>query len=215
MQTANNKKAKLFQLKMLPLDMSRLILYPMLLFAFRCRKFDKNGEKYRKKLKGNAIIASNHFSQVDAMKITSAFWYRRMYYFIAEIVMKGRIRNFLLSKAGGIKIDRNLFDIEAINKAVDVLKNGHVLSIFPQGGVKKDGKVEEVKSGAVLIAQRADAPIYPVFIKKRKHWYNCVKVYIGDPIYPSQYVKGKFMTAVDLENISQDLMKAINECANN
>ena len=82
MQTANNKKAKLFQLKMLPLDMSRLILYPMLLFAFRCRKFDKNGEKYRKKLKGNAIIASNHFSQVDAMKITSAFWYRRMYYFI-------------------------------------------------------------------------------------------------------------------------------------
>ncbi len=207
------KKAKFFDLKKFPLDMARLVIIPHFALGFRVKKYYKDGTKYKKTLRGGMIIAANHIHLTDALLVASAFWYRRMYYFTAEVVMNNKVKNFLMSHAGSIKIDRYSFDIEAINKSVDVLSQGHVLAIFPQGGVKDTEDVQTIKSGAVLMALRSDVPILPMYIEKRKHWYNFTKVYIGDPIYPNEMVKSKFPTTQDIDNISIALMDAMNECA--
>ncbi|MBQ6627135.1 MAG: 1-acyl-sn-glycerol-3-phosphate acyltransferase [Ruminococcus sp.] len=206
------KKAKLFDLKKFPLDMARLFIILPLSLGFRVKKYYKDGTKYRKILRGGMLIASNHIHLTDALLVASAFWYRRMYYLTAKVVMNNKIKDFLMSHAGAIKIDRYSFDIEAINKSVDVLSKGHTLVIFPEGGVKDTNEVQSVKSGAVLMALRSEVPILPMYIEKRKHWYNFTKVYIGDPIYPRDMVKSKFPSTQDIDNISIALMDAMNEC---
>lgn len=213
MQAQKRTKAKLFDIKKLPLDAARLTIIPTLSLLYRIKKLKTENQKYKELVRGGAIIASNHITVSDALLVATTFWYRRMYYFVAEIVMSNKIKSFLMRHAGAIKVDRYSFDIEAINKSVDVLRQGHLLAIFPQGGVKHTQDVQEIKSGAVLMALRAEVPIIPMYIEKRKHWYKRTKVYIGDPMFPCDYVKGKFPTSSDIEKITSDLMDRMNKLA--
>lgn len=142
----------------------------------------------------------------------SAFWYRRMFFLVAEVVMSKKIRSFLLTKAGAIKIDRNTSDIEAIRKCVSVLKEGKTLTVFPEGGIKHDENVNSVKSGSVLIAMQADVPIVPVFFRKRKHWYSRQILVKGTPFRCSDYCTKRFPSIEELNQMAEELRKRMNEC---
>lgn len=200
------KKAKLFNLKLLPMDFSRIVCVPLLLI-FRMKRLTPTGEKYTQKIKGGAVIAANHTSMADPFLVGTAFWYRRLFFLAAEAVMGGKIRSALLRGAGAIKIDRGATDIEAIKKSVETVKSGQLLSIFPQGEIKKDEQVDDIKSGAVLIALKADVPIIPVHILPSKHFFAQRSVIIGEAIYPKEHISGRFPTAADIEKVSQMLMQ--------
>ena len=200
------QKHKLFDIKCLPMDMARLVC-ACLVLVFRVKRLTPEGEKYVGKIKGGAIIAANHTSFADPFIVGVTFWYRRLYLLVAEVVMGGKLRSALLKGVGGIKIDRNTADIEAIKKSVAVLKKGFLLSVFPQGGIVQDGESNALKSGSVLMAMQADVPIVPLYICKREHWYDQVRVIVGDSIHPKQLCPKKFPSTADLDSITELLAK--------
>lgn len=210
MQT-KNKNPRLFNLKRLPMDIGRLVCVPLLLL-FRMKRLTPEGEPYREKIRGGAIVAANHTSFTDPFLVGVAFWYRRMFMLVAEVVMKGKLRSWLLKGMGAIRIDRNAADIEAIRKSVGVLKEGHLLAIFPQGGIAKDTDVQTLKSGAVFIALQAGVPIIPMHILPRKHWYSRRKVVIGKTIDPKAYIEKKFPSTADIDRVSRVLLEEMNRC---
>ncbi len=205
---------KTFSLKLLPMDFARIVCSPLLLI-YRMKRLNSQGDKYTERLKGGAIIAANHTSMQDPFLVGVVFWYRRLFFLAAEAVMgKSKIKAWLLKEAGAIKIDRNAADIEAINKAADILKSGRLLSVFPQGEIKKQEQVNTIKSGAVLIALRAKAPIIPIYIKPKKHWYSRRVAIIGEVFNPQDYISGKFPTMTDIDVATKALevqMKALGE----
>lgn len=204
-------KGRLFSFRFLPIDLSRIVASPCQL-AFRIKKYHVSGQPYRGTLKGGAILAANHLSFSDPFLISSTFWYRRVFYLAAEVVMQGKLRSFLLRGTGCIKIDRNISDLEAIKKSVALLKDGRCLAIFPQGTVVRGEEEVNVKSGAVLIALQAGVPIVPMYSLKRKHWYNRKRMVIGDPIYPSDYVKKKVPSMKDIAAVSEALQESLRRC---
>ena len=210
MQT-QKKPTALFNLKLLPMDIARLVCAPLLLW-YRMKKLTPNGAKYTKQLQGGAILAANHTSFADPFLVGVSFWYRRMFFLAAEAVMKGKLRTWLLKGVGAIKIDRNGTDIEAIHKSVNVLKKGHMLAIFPQGGISSEDQIRSMKSGAVLIALQAGIPIIPMHICPKKHWYSRRVVIIGNAIDPKDYITNKFPSTKDIEKVSQVLMEEMNRC---
>lgn len=212
MTQTQTKKPPLFSLKRLPMDMARLVCAPLLLL-YRMRRLTPSGEPYRNKIRGGAILAANHTSFSDTFQVGVAVWYRRMFFLAAEVVMRTKLRSWLLTGVGAIRIDRNCADIEAIRKAVDVLKQGHLLTVFPQGGITGREQIQSVKSGAVLIALQAGVPIIPIHICPSKHWYSRRCVVIGDPIDPRAYIQKKFPSTADIEKVSQVLMEEMNRCA--
>lgn len=205
-------RAKLFNLKLFPMDMGRIVC-SVLLPIYRMKRITPTGERYKKILRGGAVIAANHTSFSDPFLVGVTFWYRRMFFLIAEAVMQGKLRIALLKGMGGIKIDRNSADIEAIRKSVDVLKSGHLLSIFPQGGINPDENINTIKSGAVLIALQAGVPIIPLYIRPKKKWYNRRCAVIGDAIVPNEICKKKFPSTSDINEITARLMCAMQKCA--
>ena len=207
----NEKKHKLFSLKHLAMDMARLVCAP-LIPILRIKRITPNGEKYRTKIKGGAIIAANHTSFLDPFIVGVTFWYRRLHFLVAEIVMGNKLRSTLLKGAGAIKIDRRNADIEAITKSVNKLKQGFLLAIFPQGQINLEDNVNDVKSGAVLMALRSDTPIIPMYITPRKKWYKKRVVIIGEPIYPRSICTKAFPSAADLEKITQVLAEELQNC---
>lgn len=205
------KKTGLFRWKRLPMDIARLVCVPLLL-VYRMKRLTPEGEKYRERIRGGAIVAANHTSMADPFLVGVAVWYRRLFFLVAEAVMQGKLRSWLLKGVGAIRIDRNAADVEAIRNSVNVLKDGHLLAVFPQGSITAGEQVQSVKSGAVLIALQAGVPIVPMHIYPRKHWYSRRVVVIGNEVDPRKIIQKKFPSTADIEKVSAILMEEMNRC---
>ena len=202
---------RLFDIRRLPMDMSRFVM-SALMPVLRIKRLTPEGERYKVKIKGGAIIAANHTSFLDPFIAGLTFWYRRMHYLVAEIVMGGRVRSFFLKGVGAIRIDRNAADVEGIDRAITKLREGYLLTVFPQGGIQKDNDVNDIKSGAVLMAIRAGVPIVPMHIVGRKRWYERQTVIIGNPVNPADYSTRKVPSFADIKNITDALVSELKRC---
>lgn len=211
MQTKSENRRK-FTLKRIPMDLARLVCVPLLLL-YRMKRLTPEGKPYKGRIYGGALLAANHATFADPFLAGVAFWYRRMFFLAAEVVMQGKLRSWLLKGVGAIRIDRNGADIESIRKSVDVLKEGNMLLIFPQGGISKGEQVETLKSGVVLIALQAGVPIVPMHIRPREHWYSRRVVVIGQPLDPKTYIQKKFPSTADIDRVAQILAEEMNRCA--
>lgn len=195
-------------------EMSRL-LYVCLLVAYRPLLLTPEGKRFKGRIKGGAILAANHTTFSDPFVVGSAFWYRRLNFFTADVVMATKTREKLLKAAGSIKVNRSITDIEAVRSAVEVLKKGRLLLIFPEGGVQAVGDVQPIKSGAALMALQASVPIIPLFICYNARWYYRRRVIVGNPIDPKALCSRKIPSTADIENISQALQAEMQRCARN
>lgn len=205
------KKAKLFDIRHFPMDFARVNM-ALLPLIYRVRAKTPEGEKYRNKIRGGAIIAANHTDFSDPLVLFVTFWYRRVFFLAGELVMNGSTRSKMLAGLGAIRIDRNIADMDAIRRSVALLKEGHILGIFPQGQITKSEGVSDVKHGAVLMALQADVPIIPMYIKPQSKKFKTRDVIIGDPIYPKELCSKRIPSTVDIQKISETLAAEMNRC---
>lgn len=203
------KRARLFNLKLFPMDFARILCSFAPLF-FGIKKI-YTSDKAKKKLRGGMILSANHTCIKDPLLLCACFWYRRMFYLTAEAVMdRKKIRGLLLKGLGCIKINRDIYDIESIRVAADVVKKGHVLALFPQGGIQAKDDIESIKSGIILLAMQSRVPIVPCYIhnKAEKKDRNCIV--IGEPI--DLFEKSSFPALKDINNYAQIVMEKMAEC---
>lgn len=205
------KKAKLFDIKRFPMDLARLVCMPLLLI-YRMKRITPEGKPYREKLRGGAILAANHTCFSDPFVAATAFWYRRAFFLVGEVVMKNPLIAFLLRGVGAIKVERGQVDIEAIKKSVNVLQNGRLLIVFPQGGIANADDMQSIKSGAAMIALQAGVPIVPMYICPKSHWYSRQQVIIGEMVDPGAICKKKMPSLADIQRITDTLMEQMQRC---
>lgn len=202
---------KVLDIKYFPMDAGKFIYCFARVFIYQHKKYSVTGNKYKGLPKGGCLIVANHVCKIDPFIIGSGFISRRMHFLAAEAVMKNKLVSLLLRGMGCIKIDRNISDIEAIKASVSVLKNGKVLTMFPQGGVKVDDRIDEVKSGAALIALQANVPIIPVYTNKKTGLKRQIMV-IGEPFNCKDCCEKKIPSVKDLANISAMITARLQEC---
>lgn len=211
MADKKQKKARIFDLKRFPMDVARVGCAPLALI-FRIKAQTPSGQKYRHKIRGGALVASNHYGFSDPLVLFTTFWYRRVFFLASEVVMEKPLRRFLMKGVGAIRIDRNIADMEAMRTAVGRMKEGRLLTIFPEGQLTKSEEVTGIKAGAVLMALQAGVPIYPMHIHPRGKWYRRKVVVIGDPIDPRELCTRKIPSTADIQRISDILMNEMNRC---
>ncbi len=208
MENKKSAKKRIFSIKHLPMDIGRIICTPLPLI-FNIKKIYIT-DKARKKVRSSAIIAANHVSFADPLLIASSFWYRRMFYLAAETVMKNKFLKFLLKGIGCIEINRNICDMNAIRKVVSVLKSGHTVSIFPQGGIDREEDLSAIKSGIILMALQSKSPIIPVYVHKKEGFFDRNCIVIGEPI--DLFSDDILPTMKDIQNLSDIVYNKMNEC---
>ncbi|MDR0985197.1 MAG: 1-acyl-sn-glycerol-3-phosphate acyltransferase [Endomicrobium sp.] len=136
--------------------------------------------------KGGAIIASNHLSVLDPPLIGVAV--KRIIFFMAkkELFDISFLR-FIFHKTNVFPVNRNnMFNINTIKYAINILINGNILLMFPEG---TRGKTKKIKHGIGMIACKANVPIIPVKIRNTDQplKFKKVKIKFGSPIYPPIY----------------------------
>ncbi len=172
--------------------------------------------KQRRKIKGKAILVSNHTSVMDFACHMFTFPMRNLRCVAAEVLYnKVKLLRWLLNSLGAIKVDRYSADFAFIDKACQVLDDGGVVEIFPESRIPdKDEGMIAFKPSFVLMALRSNAPIIPVYTQgnyfkaKRNH------VAIGAPIDAQALYDESLTEKENLQNICDYVQKKVRELQN-
>ena len=123
----------------------------------------------------------------------------------------------LLAELHMITVDRHNSDMAAMRLCAKTLRDGYVLGIFPEGTRHHKDLMEEVETGAAVLALRAKVPILPVYIESRPRFLRFNHVYIGEPMDISDLCAQGFNTEVvealceRIRNAFYDLRKECQE----
>jgi 1-acyl-sn-glycerol-3-phosphate acyltransferase len=118
--------------------------------------------------RGPAILACNHVSVLDGPVLAAVTgWHRRRAtrFLIASEVFDG-FWGFILRQARQIPIKRGRGDLKALETAVEAIRGGGCVGIFPEGRVSHDPStgLQRIRSGLTRLAIPTDAPVIPVAI---------------------------------------------------
>ncbi len=123
---------------------------------------------------GAAVLVCNHVSFVDAVLLMAASP-RPIYFIMDHRIFQVPVLGWLFRLAKAIPIaprgeDPRTYEA-AFDAAAAVLKDGELLCIFPEGGLTRDGTLQEFKGGIVKILQRTSAmglevPVIPMALTK-------------------------------------------------
>ncbi len=115
--------------------------------------------------RGPVILAANHQSFCDSLFVPVVIPRRVTYLAKAEYFDHWHTRAFM-STFGQIPIRRGngSESIRALNMASELLEQGAVLGLYPEGTRSRDGKVHRGHAGAARLALLTGAPVVPVGI---------------------------------------------------
>lgn len=113
---------------------------------------------------GAAIVVSNHVSGLDPFILLAACR-RPLRFLIAREQYERPILHWLFKASGCIPVDRSGKPELALRQALQALKNGEALAIFPHGKIHLDSDPpRKLKGGAVRLSAWTNTRIYPVKI---------------------------------------------------
>ncbi|MFV0463690.1 MAG: lysophospholipid acyltransferase family protein [Nostocoides sp.] len=126
---------------------------------------------------GGAVMAINHISYLDYLYAgLAARPAGRMVRFMAkEEVFANPVAGPLLRSMRHIPVDRAA-GMGAFRAAVNALKDGEIVGVFPEATISQSLEIKAFKSGAVRMAQAAGAPILPTTVwGSQRLWTKGVK----------------------------------------
>jgi len=129
--------------------------------------------------KGPVILASNHGNGWDPLLLACST--SRPICFMAKIeLFRQPILGWLMPRIKAFPVRRGTNDHQSIRRGLELLKQGEVLGIFPEGTRYRDGLDHEVFSGVAYFATKGDAPVIPVGIRIGKGVRPEARVRFGD-----------------------------------
>ena len=139
---------------------------------------------------GKFIICSNHISYLDPVVI-GAYIPRCVYFMAKKELYNNKFLSSLVTFLNAFPVERQAFNRKAFSISFEVLKDGNVLGLFPEGTRSTDGVLRGGKKGTGFIAAASNTPILPVAISGtnkiiqkpyRRIFFPRVKLIVGDII---------------------------------
>ncbi len=163
---------------------------------------------------GGLVYACNHNMGPDYV-VLGALSPRQVYFMAkSEIFEVSPWLTRLLFSLGTFPIQRGAGDNDAMSSAVELVRSGKTLGMFPEGTRSRTGQLQPGRSGAIRIAMAANAPIVPVavvnsekmFPRKWLPWNRpVVTVRFGEPFL----LEGDVEDSEDVSHNTEIVMRRI------
>lgn len=157
---------------------------------------------------GVCLFAANHTSSADAPAVVGAIPRR-----IAILLKKSLFRfpivgqAFLLAHFIPVERGNREAAIESLEKAAEALRGGQSFLIYPEGTRSPDGRLQEFKKGAVVMAIKAGVPIVPIACSGAHRVMEKRSLVI----YPREILV-EFLEPIDATKYSMERRDALNNC---
>lgn len=159
------------------------------------------------------ILCSNHISAYDPIFIAIDLK-KQVHYMAKEELFENPFFRFFGNGVGAFSVKRGTGDANALQTAIDYVKKGEVLGIFPEGTRSKDGKPLRPKSGAAYVAKETGAAVLPVTVcceGGKVKMFRKVTVVYGKLIPAKELGFTEEGSAKELRNASRLIMDRIIE----
>lgn len=138
-------------------------------------------------LRGGFVVAANHTSNFDPWPLGIALWPRSVHFMAKYEAWKPPLK-WLIAAAGSFPVRRGEGDVEALENAMRVCREGKVMAMFPEGTRRQKGlrKKHEARphTGAARIALGAGVPLVPAALQglDRLSRFDQLRLRFGAPI---------------------------------
>jgi len=137
---------------------------------------------------GGYVLAANHLSNFDPWPLGLPIWPERFLRFMAKSELYWWPLGRLIDAGGGFPVRRGERDLEAMETAIRLAREGHAVAMFPHGTRQRKGLVKRYQpkahTGAARIALEAGVPLVPAAISgtDRLRKLGPLRVRYGKPI---------------------------------
>lgn len=136
-----------------------IIARPLLKSLFRFQVFGAENVPFT----GGVLLMSNHASYVDPVFVGAAVD-RNLCYMARSTLFRPGLIEWVLLNMNAFPVHLGVPDRRAIRRALQLLEDGNLLLIFPEGTRSVDGTLGKPQAGVGLIAYRTTASVVPVFL---------------------------------------------------
>jgi 1-acyl-sn-glycerol-3-phosphate acyltransferase len=120
---------------------------------------------YRVPRSGGVLILANHRADVDPMLVQIACP-RNIHFMGKSELFDIPVLGWVLRLLGVFPVKRGEPDRAALRLAVDLLKMGEPVCVFPEGQLTDTGRLQEIKPGVALIIRLAAVPAICVGLRE-------------------------------------------------
>ncbi|ARV63134.1 1-acyl-sn-glycerol-3-phosphate acyltransferase [Nostocales cyanobacterium HT-58-2] len=152
---------------------------------------------------GPVILAPTHRARWDPLLVAFAAGRcvtRRDLRFMVTINECQGLQGWFVRRLGGFSVDPQHPSITTLRHSVELLEQGEMVVIYPEGNIFRDGKVHPLKPGIARLALSAESsypglgvkivPISIIYSQPYPKWGTDVNIHIGAPIEVVNYSKG-------------------------
>ena len=159
---------------------------------------------------GGVLLCANHINNMDplAVGITSV---RPVHFMAKDELFSVPVIGTIVRNVNAFPVKRGMSDREALRKGLAVLKEGHVLGLFPEGTRSKTGEIGKGLAGAGFFALRSDAHIVPCAIIGPYKAFGKLKVVYGKPIEMESVRENKMNAEQTTDIIMNEIQKLITQ----
>ena len=166
--------------------------FPGEVIFYRKKIYYEDKKASNRKIKGGAIIISNHTDIYDYPLMMYTFPGRNLHVLVAEITYDmNSFMKWLLKGLGAIRVDRNNHDFAFMSQTTELLKKNKVVLIYPESRLPNEDEKDhllEFKPSYIYSALESGAPIVPVYTngiygRQKKLKKDRARVMVGKKIY--------------------------------
>lgn len=182
----------------------RLTAYPVQLPVFRTKITYEDKRVQSRRIKGAAIVVSNHTTVWDYAVWMFVFFGRTLRAQMAEVLFEKPVLGLFLKWMGGLRVDRNAHEYGFMAQSLSILQRGGVVEIYPESRLPLKGEQRPLpfKPGAAYLALISGAPVIPVFTNGAYFSKRRARVVIGKPLYAADFADEGLSEKENLERIS-------------
>lgn len=138
--------------------------------------------------KGGFVLAANHNSNFDPWALGIPLWPKRQLFFMGKSELFNPVLTPILRGAGAFPVRRGEGDVEAMETATRLAREGKIVAMFPEGTRKTKGLVKRVahrpRTGSARIALAAGVPLVPAAVMGTDRLARLAKLKVayGEPV---------------------------------
>ncbi|WP_211230145.1 lysophospholipid acyltransferase family protein [Desulfovirgula thermocuniculi] len=155
---------------------------------------------------GGVLVVSNHASYWDPVVVGCALG-RQVHFMAKADLFKIPLLGAVIRALGAFPVQRGSGDRQAIRRALELLEEGKVVGIFPEGTRSKTGTLLDPHRGAAMLALRAKVPVLPMALLNTPGVFGRVRVRVGKPLYFAG--NGEAFGRRDYQAVSREIMQEI------
>lgn len=129
---------------------------------------------------GAVIVIANHRSGFDPPMV-GAILPRPVHFMTKAELFNYRILAWIFRYVQAYPVHRGRPDRKAIRHSLEVLQQGDVILMFPEGHRTETGNLQEARAGVIYFAQRTHAVVLPVGISGEYGFRKKILYQVGCP----------------------------------